>query len=210
MDSPWHTGSIMQALIAQLLTEKARDVRTFRDTVPAYVAITLERALSKVPADRFESAAEFARMLREPGAATVRVASTVLEKRKSLWWPIATAVAFIVALAAWFVPHPGRNATNASWRLQRQLTFEGNLRGAAISRDGAWLAYVTTDCDEQVVSCNSELKLREVDGTQSVLMLEWPSILPDVKWTVDGSSIVFRGTSTSDDSTGLFAVSQKS
>ena len=65
---PPHTGSTAQAIIARVVTERPRPVRSTRESVPPYVAAAVERALSKIPADRFGSALEFAEALQGRGA----------------------------------------------------------------------------------------------------------------------------------------------
>src|SRR3954466_14821866 len=60
---PPHVGSTAQAVIARLLTEKPRPIRATRDTVAPHVDHAIERALAKLPADRWPSAQEFARAL---------------------------------------------------------------------------------------------------------------------------------------------------
>ena len=57
---PPHTGSTSQAIIARVLTERPRAIRSSRPNVPPQVEATVERALEKLAADRFESAREFA------------------------------------------------------------------------------------------------------------------------------------------------------
>ena len=52
-----------QAMIARRLTEAPRPLRQTRETVPDAVAQAVDRALAKAPADRFATAAEFARAL---------------------------------------------------------------------------------------------------------------------------------------------------
>ena len=64
---PPHTGSSSQALIARMLTETPRPIRTTRVAVPEYVEATVQRALEKIPADRFSSAREYAEGLRGRG-----------------------------------------------------------------------------------------------------------------------------------------------
>src|SRR5688500_8899860 len=61
-DAP-HTGSTSQAIIARLLTERPRSIRTARSAVPEYVEAAVERALEKLPADRWATAKEFAEAL---------------------------------------------------------------------------------------------------------------------------------------------------
>src|SRR5206468_3417612 len=50
---PPHTGNTSQAVIARMLTEKPGRIRTTRASVPEYVEATVQRALEKLPADRF-------------------------------------------------------------------------------------------------------------------------------------------------------------
>src|SRR5256886_14888486 len=54
---PPHTGSTTRAIIAKVLTDKPRPVRLTRASVPDHIAVAVETALEKLPADRFPSAA---------------------------------------------------------------------------------------------------------------------------------------------------------
>src|SRR2546429_4793234 len=56
---PPHTGSTTRAIIAKVLTDKPRPVRLTRASVPDHIAVAVETALEKLPADRFPSAAAF-------------------------------------------------------------------------------------------------------------------------------------------------------
>jgi eukaryotic-like serine/threonine-protein kinase len=56
-----------QAMIARRLIESPRPLREVRETVPEGVAQAVARALAKAPADRYATAAEFARALEESG-----------------------------------------------------------------------------------------------------------------------------------------------
>src|SRR5205807_193263 len=61
---PPHMGSTAQAIIARVLTDKPRSVRSVRDTVPEYIEWSVDRALAKLPADRWATAHEFAEALQ--------------------------------------------------------------------------------------------------------------------------------------------------
>src|SRR5215207_5408862 len=67
---PPFTGPTPQAVIAKRFHTDAVPLRTVRPAVPEHVDLAVHRALARVPADRFASAAEFARALGA-GAATV-------------------------------------------------------------------------------------------------------------------------------------------
>jgi serine/threonine protein kinase len=62
-------GGSAQAIIAKLITERPTPLRVVRDQVPDGIARAVERALAKVPADRFTSGAEFAKALNAPPVA---------------------------------------------------------------------------------------------------------------------------------------------
>src|SRR5438270_667016 len=53
---PPHTGQTMQAVISRVLSETPRSPQSLRSTIPARVDTAILRALSKLPADRFQSA----------------------------------------------------------------------------------------------------------------------------------------------------------
>jgi eukaryotic-like serine/threonine-protein kinase len=77
---PPFTGRTPQALIAKRFLEPVPHVRTLRESVPEGVEQALTRALAKVPADRFQTATEFARALAvsavTPAAGLVPAAAT--------------------------------------------------------------------------------------------------------------------------------------
>ena len=58
-DAP-HIASTAQAIIAKVLTERPSSVRLARPAVPKHVSQAIDRALEKLPADRWSTAREFA------------------------------------------------------------------------------------------------------------------------------------------------------
>ena len=62
-EPPW-TGPTPQAVIARRMHEPPTPIRLLRAAVPAELEAALARALAREPADRFPSAAEFARVAR--------------------------------------------------------------------------------------------------------------------------------------------------
>jgi serine/threonine-protein kinase len=63
---PPHTGSTAQAIIAKVVTERPRPIRPARPSVSPELEAAVLRALEKIPADRFSTAAEFAAAMAEP------------------------------------------------------------------------------------------------------------------------------------------------
>jgi Tol biopolymer transport system component/tRNA A-37 threonylcarbamoyl transferase component Bud32 len=68
---PPFTGPTAQAIIARVMTEEPRSLTLQRKTIPPHVEAAVVTALSKLPADRFATAALFAEALSRPGATTV-------------------------------------------------------------------------------------------------------------------------------------------
>jgi len=63
---PPHTGSSAQQIIMKIVTEEAAPVTRNRKSVPPNVAAAVAKALEKLPADRFDSARQFADALANP------------------------------------------------------------------------------------------------------------------------------------------------
>src|SRR6201997_5210302 len=107
---PPHTGATAQAVIAKLLTERPTRIRTVRDTVPHGVDSAVAKALAKVPADRFGSAAEFASALLAPGAAPGG-----RRRRGAVVGALAGGVALVALVVLWRPwRHPARAAPPVS------------------------------------------------------------------------------------------------
>src|SRR6185436_19134467 len=57
---PPFTGPTAQAIVARMMTEQPRSLTLQRHTIARHVEAAVTRALEKLPADRFATAAEFA------------------------------------------------------------------------------------------------------------------------------------------------------
>ncbi len=104
---PPHTGATSQVIMARLMTEAPRALRTTRASVPPAVEAAVARALSKAPADRFATMSAFAAALvTTTSAASVTDASgsaAVAPRRRSAILGVsAILVLAAVAAGAWF------------------------------------------------------------------------------------------------------------
>jgi hypothetical protein len=90
---PPFTGPTAQIVVARHMAEPFRSLRVIRPAVPPELDDVLRRALEKVPADRFGSAAGFADSLAEVGNATR------LRRRRIRRQVIRASAALAVALA---------------------------------------------------------------------------------------------------------------
>ncbi|MEP7225966.1 MAG: protein kinase [Gemmatimonadales bacterium] len=95
---PPFTGPTAQAIAAKRLTNPVPAISRVRDTVPPGIERALGRALSRVPADRFASAAEFADALRSGLSAPARPG-----RRSVFRWPVAVAVALSLLSGAYYL-----------------------------------------------------------------------------------------------------------
>ena len=205
---PPHSGSTVQAVIARVITERPRSLRSGRDTVPENVDAAVMRALAKLPADRWGSAQEFADALRGSvsfGTTSGRGTLWVVQQRvhrlvnsTSVLRSIAAVLLLATLAFAWLALRP-RPSESFDIQLARQLTFDGNVVGTAISPDGNWLAYVSDDCFGRGFSCSYTLQVREVDGTQAIKLATWPVITGQPRWSPDGSTVAFIGSADSTD-----------
>ncbi|HUQ14800.1 MAG TPA: protein kinase [Gemmatimonadales bacterium] len=109
---PPFSAPTAQAMIARRLIDTPRPLQEVRETVPDGVSQAVARALAKAPADRFGTAAEFARALEESagrstsGAATtaptVPVAAPKPAARRRVPLTLALAIGFVLGLGVLF------------------------------------------------------------------------------------------------------------
>jgi serine/threonine-protein kinase len=113
---PPFTGANAQAVVAKVLTEKPPAVTASRGSVPRHITLAIDKALAKLPADRFTTAAEFAAAIENPrfttGAGEVEAATAGSVRN---WRRVSIALAGVSALlvvaAAWGVS--GRRSATA-------------------------------------------------------------------------------------------------
>ncbi|HWJ13546.1 MAG TPA: protein kinase [Gemmatimonadaceae bacterium] len=187
--NPPHTGASAQQIIMKIITEPAQPVTSLRRSVPANVAAAIDKALEKLPADRFATANEFAAALNNPafrsdtapsapGAGPTRRTSLLLAGAC-----VVLALAAGVAGARWM---PGRAiggpvvkftlASNPALKIRGDFTHP-----FAVSRDGAAVVFTadTGDGDHLWVRTLDDVSPRKLDATRSG---HQASISPDGQW----------------------------
>ncbi|MGD8727500.1 MAG: LpqB family beta-propeller domain-containing protein, partial [Gemmatimonadales bacterium] len=155
---PPYMGNTAQAIVAKVITEKAPLVTVHRDTVPPHVAAAIGKALAKLPADRFASAAQFAEALASPGFTASVPSETGGPRAERVPWKTVgvtmTSVAAVLLLTtAWVVtrPAPAAPVTRFAVVLDEAeglfFSGQGNLPRLAVAPDGSELVYVGKDAD---------------------------------------------------------------
>ncbi|HTT69041.1 MAG TPA: serine/threonine-protein kinase [Gemmatimonadales bacterium] len=100
---PPYTGRTAQAIIARRLTDPVPPLRTVRETVPVQVAQAIDRALARVPADRFATAAQFVEALAGAHPVTAPAWRPPRAARAAFRRPVAAALAVTALTAGAFV-----------------------------------------------------------------------------------------------------------
>ncbi len=186
---PPFTGPTAQAIIAKVMTTEPTSLRIQRKSVPPAVESAVITALSKLPADRFGSAAAFAAALQGQGGtiALPRAAATPVKQGPLLL--IATGVAVAALLVASFLGWQAANTVDppvARYSLDLpdvRVNHQGYYgRDIALSRDGARLAYIT-----EVTGTPSHLVVKERGESVPKLLAgtdgaNGPFFSPDGNW----------------------------
>ncbi|MFN8651819.1 MAG: serine/threonine-protein kinase [Gemmatimonadales bacterium] len=130
---PPFTGATPQAISARHQFESPPPLSVVRPGLPAGVPAAVDRALSKVAADRFQSAEEFTEALRFPDDPSR--STRTLARRTARWWRPAAVVLLVVALAWALAPRlSGRVRLDSSRYVV--LPFEVRLETGTTPIDG--------------------------------------------------------------------------
>jgi len=190
---PPFTGPNSQAIVARVLTETPRPLSRQRHTVPEHVEAAVMTALEKLPADRFETAAQFSAAIRGDDASHIHTTrrtaasrATATSKASLYRWAIAVAAALgIGAIAGWAAHRPGnteRQAVRFSFvpdsvnALETCCGFQ-----TAVSPDERWVAYVgdVHGTSRIYVRTLDDAVTRPVAGTEGAMEV---IMSPDGQW----------------------------
>jgi serine/threonine protein kinase len=166
---PPFTGPSAQAIVARVMTEDPRGLTVQRKSIPPHVEAAVFTALSKLPADRFGTAAEFAAALNDPTRMSTIAMPAAPRLRKSQWrtTAIVAAAALVAGTALGMLWK--RNQTVADpgvVRVLMTLPDSGGVRplenaSIAISPYGRRIAYVGPSKTGQVLWVR---EMNEVEG----------------------------------------------
>jgi serine/threonine-protein kinase len=178
-----HTGATAQAVIAKLMTERPTRLRTVRDTVPENVDAAVAKALSKVPADRFANARDFAAALRTSStlqSTVVVTAGSRVARRGAL---LIVGVLAVAAVAGVLMLGRGR-AVAPVVTTRRPITTVGTASQPALSPDGRMVAYVLN---------GTEVLVQDLAGGDPLPIVRGATGVRHPRWTPDGAALVFLG-----------------
>jgi eukaryotic-like serine/threonine-protein kinase len=136
---PPFTGPTAQAVAAKSMTEPVPSVRKARPDMAAALERVIARALAKVPADRFATAAAFGEALARAGAGERATAASAVRARR---WGLAAGTLALAAVAAALALRGGRDRrVIAPASSIAVLPFTPSGTDTALSRLGRDLVY---------------------------------------------------------------------
>jgi eukaryotic-like serine/threonine-protein kinase len=193
---PPHTGSSAQQVIMKIVTDEARSVTDLRKSVPQHVAAATAKAIEKLPADRFESAAAFKDALQDVafvGRTTAAVAAVGAVRQ---WNPLEKGLAgvstiLLLAVGAIVLQGDPPGAAPVS-RFTVELKGERAPEigafygpGIAISADGGRLAYLGA------AGTNSHIIVRDRDRLEGTAVRGTEDVRCCLSFSPDGESLTY-------------------
>jgi serine/threonine-protein kinase len=193
---PPYTGPTAQAIMARKLSEPVPPLQSVRDTIPPPIEYVVRKALARVPADRFQTAAQFSDTLGRaitPGAdlGAITVSGELPASRTERWtrrlpWAVAGVMA-VVAGIGFLRPAPETARSDSSVaKLPISVAPADSLAtqtgdALAVSPDGSHLAYAAFRDDTSRLFLRSfgELEATEIAGTEGA---QGPFFSPDGRW----------------------------
>ncbi len=192
---PPHTGPTAQAILAKILTEEPKPLTQLRRTVPLHVEAAVDKALQKLPADRFATAGEFAEAVAGlrpvaasapvvgAGAAHIRPTSRRVGVRVVVPWVLA-ALALGTAAGLWlWRPATTTPALHLTINLPPGVTLPMDTEHPvlALAPDGARLVFVGEERGRRRLYMRelAEREAKPMPGTEGAAS---PFFSPDGGW----------------------------
>jgi serine/threonine-protein kinase len=183
---PPFTGPTAQAIVARVMTEQPRSLTLQRHSVPPHVEAAVNRALEKLPADRFATAAQFADALTHPELTAARTAATPAlashTDRWRSWFGVAAGVAALFgAVAAWGWLRAPREVTTRQYiTLGDSVVLSAQFQSMALSPDGSLFVFKDDRQNGRLwIKKRGGLNATPLNGTERA---QNPVFSPDGQW----------------------------
>ena len=186
---PPHIGGAAQAVIMKIITEPAEPVTKHRKSVLPNVAAALDKALQKVPADRFASAKAFADALHDR-AFTTTASQSQLGAASSQWrmraaLPLAASTVLLATALAWLEFKPEPAPAPMRFDLATSAAEVQPNSDVAVSPDGSMFAYTGATSSGTAIYLRRlavDLDFHKVAGSDGAQIT--PGFSPDNQWLV--------------------------
>jgi hypothetical protein len=157
---PPFTGPTAQAILARHAVDPIPPLHTVRNTVPPAAEAAIERALAKVPADRFATAAEFAAALTAPHVAQRRDS----RRRATVVLGIVAGITF-AGIAAGMLWNSRRSAVSPAATSMAVFPLIAGSTDTALTRLGKDLAITLSASLDGVGGISTTDRLRVANAT---------------------------------------------
>lgn len=185
-----HAGRSPREVMAAIVTEEIEPVTAHRRSVPPNVADATAKALERLPADRFESARDFAEALGDPHFSTGAIAAEAgasRSVRRARWWlPAFAAVAALAAVWGWMRPTHPAGIPVAEFTLGPPFEAMHFRDGLTLSPDGRRLVAQVND------KKGAALYLRTLESRDWRRLAGTEGVSGPVFFSPDGGSIGFH------------------
>ncbi|HEY3220944.1 MAG TPA: serine/threonine-protein kinase [Gemmatimonadales bacterium] len=196
---PPFTGPTAQAIMARHSLDAVPRLKIVRDAIPDELEVVIERALEKVPADRYQTSGEFAKALTEASTGHVsRVTAARRSTRGRMAWrrrstTVAIGVGTIVLIAgAWLVFGRHRNGGDAAGAAGLTKNRIAVLYFNDESRDSS-LGYLADGLTEALINQLSAIRAVDVVSRGGVAPFRGHEVVRDSIARVLGAAYVVDG-----------------
>jgi len=189
---PPFSGSSVQQIVARVLMEEPPPLVTRRRSVPPHVAAAVNKALEKLPADRFATAHEFSEAINNQSFAASYTSPRVVApsepaRYRNLFYGAGALALLFLALAVWAWRRPAPTGEVVRYTMvfdsTEGLAAMGDYNDRlAISPDGSHLAYVGGvggAAQRLLIRARNQLHAVPASGTETAVT---PFFSPDGKY----------------------------
>ncbi|MGH7519885.1 MAG: protein kinase domain-containing protein [Gemmatimonadales bacterium] len=168
---PPFTGPTAQAIMARHSLDSVPRLKVVREAIPDDVEVVIERALEKVPADRYQTAVQFRDALSS--ASTGRVSRVTPTRHRSLLkrgWPRTVAIlvgVVVIGTGAWLLAGGGRGGSATAGGRGMDLRRVAVLYFQDLSPDSS-LGFLADGLTEGLISQLSEVRTLDVVSRNGV------------------------------------------
>lgn len=178
------------ATLQAILSDVPEPLARYRAQVPDELQRIVSKLMERDPGLRYQTASDVVADLRKLSGthAPLRVHPVGAKRRQPLWIFLAILGVLVVA-GALFLRYRVRPdmATAPIAMIITPITSEGNVTTAAISPDGSYMAYATSDSSRQ------KLWVHHLSSGGTVQLLDTTNAMPvDLRFSPDGNFVYFR------------------
>ncbi len=192
---PFH-GEYEQAVLYQIMHEAPEPLTAVRTGVPQELERIVEKALAKVPAERYQHVAdllvdlEALERARASGSAVRAVPTEPKKAAPAALYAAAAVGVAAVAAVAYLALGPGEPEPSEPLRARALTSYPGSEFSPAVSPDGKRVAFSWQREGEDA----ADIYTLELGATEPAQLTNTPEDETSAAWSPDGASIAFVRT----------------